>query len=131
MELPATLEERMRKLRLDEDSLEESFIRGTGPGGQKINKTASTVQLRHLPSGIEVHCQAERSQTLNRIRAREILCEKLEESARKKSLARKKVRAKNRFLSRKPSKAAKERKKRKKSARSDKKNLRRRPPSDG
>lgn len=131
MELPAPLESRMRKLRLDEDSLEESFIRGTGPGGQKINKTASTVQLRHPASGIEVHCQAERSQTLNRIRAREILCEKIEEAARTKSLARKKVRAKKRFLSRKPSKASRERKKRAKSARSEKKNFRRRPASDG
>lgn len=63
-----------------EDEIEESFIKGgRGPGGQKINKTNSKVQLRHLPSGIAVTCQATRSQELNRKRAREILALKLDE----------------------------------------------------
>ncbi len=130
MEIPDSLEERMRKLRVREDDLEEKFIRGTGPGGQKINKTSSTVQLIHLPSGVEIHCQEERSQSLNRIKAREILCDRLEEAARKKSLARKRARAKKRYLKRKPSKAAKEKKKRQKTARSDKKKMRRSPKID-
>jgi len=41
-------------------------VRGTGPGGQKINKTSSTVWLRHRSTGIEVRCQRERSQSVNR-----------------------------------------------------------------
>jgi protein subunit release factor B len=72
------LRERMQRLRLHEDDLEESFIRGTGAGGQKINKTSSTVVLRHAPTGIEVRCQKERSQSQNRLLARLELCERLE-----------------------------------------------------
>jgi len=72
------LRTRMQKLRLREEDLEESFIRGSGAGGQKINKTSSTVVLRHLPSGIEVRCQRERSQSQNRLIARQELCERLE-----------------------------------------------------
>lgn len=74
----STLRTRMQKLRLREEDLEESFIRGSGAGGQKINKTSSTVVLRHLPSGIEVRCQRERSQSQNRLLARHELCERLE-----------------------------------------------------
>lgn len=72
------LQKRMKKLRLREEDLEEDFIRGSGPGGQKINKTSSTVVLRHVPSGIEVRCQRERSQVMNRHWARVELCERLE-----------------------------------------------------
>lgn len=68
---------RMRSLRIREEDLEETFIRGTGAGGQKINKTSSTVVLRHVPTGIEVRCQRERSQSQNRILAREELCERI------------------------------------------------------
>lgn len=63
-----------------EDELDEKFLKGgRGPGGQKINKTNSKVQLTHLPTGIVVTCQYSRSQELNRKRAREILALKLEE----------------------------------------------------
>lgn len=71
------LNARMRSLRIREEDLEETFIRGTGAGGQKINKTSSTVVLRHIPTGIEVRCQRERSQSQNRILAREELCERI------------------------------------------------------
>jgi len=57
-------------------------VRGTGPGGQKINKTSSTVWLRHGPTGLEVRCQQERSQAANRAQAWEELCAKLETRAR-------------------------------------------------
>lgn len=127
MVIPASLETRLRKLGIDEESLEERFIRGTGAGGQKINKTSSTVQLIHLPTGIEIQCQESRSQTTNRLRAREILCEQLEERERRRSLARKRARAKKRYEKRRPSKAQKEKRRREKSARSDKKNMRRKP----
>jgi protein subunit release factor B len=51
------------------EDVEERFVRGTGAGGQKINKTSSTVWLRHGPTGLEVRCQAERSQAANREQA--------------------------------------------------------------
>ncbi|MCJ1418242.1 hypothetical protein MMC32_004589 [Xylographa parallela] len=61
-----------------EDTLTEAFLRGSGPGGQKINKTSSAVQLKHLPTGIVVKSQATRSQSQNRKIARTMLAQKLE-----------------------------------------------------
>ncbi|KAI0884473.1 RF-1 domain-containing protein [Annulohypoxylon maeteangense] len=61
-----------------EEEIEESFLKGSGPGGQKINKTNSAVQLKHLPSGIVVKCQATRSRSQNRTIARRLLAEKLD-----------------------------------------------------
>lgn len=55
----------------------ERFVRGSGPGGQKINKTSSTVHLCHEPTGVEVRVQRERSQSANRELAWAELCEKL------------------------------------------------------
>ena len=66
----------MKELGIYENDLLEKFITGSGCGGQKINKTASCVYLKHEPSGIEVKCQQERSQELNRYHARVRLCEK-------------------------------------------------------
>jgi len=68
---------RMAALGLSESDLQEWFIRGGGPGGQKTNKTSSTVCLRHKPTGLEVRCAQERSQSLNRFLARRDLCDKL------------------------------------------------------
>jgi protein subunit release factor B len=82
MALPHQIDRRLAALGVRPDEVDERFIRGGGPGGQKINKTSSTVVLRHRPTGIEVRCQAERSQTANRERAWELLCEKLEERVR-------------------------------------------------
>ena len=79
------LRERMARLGLRETDLEENFIKGSGAGGQKINKTASCVWLRHRPSGIEVKCQRERSQALNRFFARRLLCDEWE--ARQRGVA--------------------------------------------
>ena len=73
------LHERMTVLGIREADLTESFIRGSGSGGQKINKTSSCVQLRHAPSGIEIKCQSSRLQASNRFFARRDLCDKLEE----------------------------------------------------
>lgn len=63
---------------LDEEDIVETFVRGSGPGGQKINKTASCVMLRHVPSGIVIRCQESRSQHRNRELARRILRERLD-----------------------------------------------------
>ena len=70
--------ERMEKLGITRDDLDESFVRGSGNGGQKINKTSSTVRLKHEPSGLDVRCQDGRSLAANRYNARVLLCEKLE-----------------------------------------------------
>lgn len=72
------LVERMARIGMQESDLDEQFIRGSGAGGQKINKTSSCVLLTHRPTGLQVRCQRERSQALNRFLARRILCEKLE-----------------------------------------------------
>lgn len=72
------LDKRMKKLNIRMEDLVEKFVLGSGPGGQKVNKTASTVYLKHLPSGIEVKCGKDRSQEINRFLARRQLCELLE-----------------------------------------------------
>ncbi len=77
-EKAAELLERMKACGLLEEDLEESFVRGSGPGGQKINRTASCVALRHRPTGLAVKIQQARSQALNRFYARRRLCELLE-----------------------------------------------------
>lgn len=61
---------------------EERFVLGSGPGGQKINKTSSTVQLSHRPSGVEIRMQRERSQARNRELAWAELATRLEEKRR-------------------------------------------------
>jgi len=72
------LAERMARCGLREEDLKESFVRSSGPGGQKVNRTSTCVQLVHGPSGLEVKMQQERSQGLNRFFARRRLCELLE-----------------------------------------------------
>ncbi|KAJ1982002.1 hypothetical protein H4R34_001863 [Dimargaris verticillata] len=62
-----------------EDDLEERFIKGSGNGGQKINKTSSRVQLRHKPTDIMIECQETRSRSQNRKIARQRLRDKLDE----------------------------------------------------
>lgn len=73
-----SLQERMEKLGMKEEDLRETFIRSSGPGGQKVNKTSSCVYLVHLPTGLSVKCQQERSQTLNRFLARRLLLDRIE-----------------------------------------------------
>ena len=71
---------RMKLLLIDESDLIEKFIVGSGRGGQKLHKTASTVYLKHIPSGIEIKCQESRSRDDNRYFARVRLCDKLHHS---------------------------------------------------
>jgi len=78
------LSSRMLRLGIKEADIIEGFTRSRGPGGQKVNKTSSCVYLKHLPTGIEVKCQKERSQALNRYVARKILVNKIESSIFKK-----------------------------------------------
>lgn len=64
---------------IKEDEIEEKFIKGGGPGGQKINKSNIKVQITHKPTGLVVNSQDLRSQEKNRAKAREILALRLEQ----------------------------------------------------
>jgi protein subunit release factor B len=75
-----SLRELMERLGVREEDIEEKFIRSQGPGGMNVNKVSTCVYLRHLPTGIEVKCQQERSQAQNRFLARRILLSKIESS---------------------------------------------------
>lgn len=70
---------KMKELGIREDDVVEKFVRSRGKGGQNVNKRATCVYLKHIPTGIEVKCQKERSQSLNRFLARRLLVEKIEE----------------------------------------------------
>lgn len=68
---------RMEELGVSETEISESFIRSSGCGGQHVNKTSTAVHLLHLPTGVEVKCMQERSQSLNRFLARRELLDKI------------------------------------------------------
>jgi len=72
------LEKLMLRLGVRQEDIVEKFIRSQGPGGQNVNKVSTCVYLRHIPTGIEVKCQEERSQALNRYLARRMLLKKIE-----------------------------------------------------
>jgi len=121
------LKAKMASLGVKEADLEEKFIRSSGKGGQKVNKTSSCVYLKHRPTGIEVKCQKGRSQALNRFLARRILINKIESlKLGRESEERRKI-EKIRRQKRKRSKRAKEKMLRYKKMRSEKKKLRRPP----
>jgi len=70
--------EKMEELGIREEDMEERFVRSSGKGGQHVNKTSTCVYLKHLPTGIEVKCMRERSQSINRFLARRELVERIE-----------------------------------------------------
>jgi len=105
--LPEHLSLRMKRLGLQERDLVERFIRGSGPGGQKINKTSSCVQLRHLPTGIEIKCQQSRSLLANRVKARDLICDLVEQRELKRQARRRFEAEKRRRQKRQPSKRKK------------------------
>ncbi|MFB3885804.1 MAG: peptide chain release factor-like protein [Thermodesulfobacteriota bacterium] len=72
------LSERMEALHIHEKDIEERFIRSSGSGGQKVNKTSTCVYLKHVPTGIEVKWMKERTQSLNRFLARRELVRRIE-----------------------------------------------------
>lgn len=102
------LKERMSRLGIKEQDFRESFVRASGPGGQKVNKTSSCVFLRHLPTGLSVKCQRERSRALNRFLARRRLLDKIERLKQGKISEEEQRRTKIRRQKRKRSKRAKE-----------------------
>lgn len=120
----------MQKLGISEKDIVEKFSRAGGKGGQHLNKTSTCVQVKHIPTGIEVKCQRERSQFLNRFIARRILTEKIEQLLLgKKSREQQRI-EKIRRQKRKRSKRAKEKTLRYKHIQSEKKQNRQKINSD-
>ena len=125
--IPEELHRRMIRLRVNEGDLVERFIRGSGPGGQKINKTSSCVQIKHIVSGIEVKCQKSRSLMANRITARSMICSIIEEKEAKKRNSRRAAREKERRRNRQPSRRQKRLNVENKRKQGEKKRMRSRP----
>ena len=99
---------RMQELCVSDNDFEESFVRSSGPGGQKVNKTSSCVYLVHIPTGLSCKCQRERSQSLNRYLARKLLLDKIERLQKGFIAKEKETLEKIRRQKRKRSKRAKE-----------------------
>ena len=119
------LKAKMDSLGIRESDIEEMFIRSSKKGGQKVNKTSACVYLKHKPTGIEVKCQRERYQVLNRFLARRILTNKIESLVLgRESEERRKI-EKIRRQKRRRSARAKEKMLKDKKMRSEKKDLRR------
>jgi peptide chain release factor len=124
LEKEQALRERMQKLGIRDEDLVEKFVRSGGHGGQNVNKVATCVYLKHIPSGIEVKCQKERSQALNRFLARRLLADKLENQILGEQSAEQQRIEKIRRQKRKRSKRAKEKMLANKRAQSEKKQAR-------
>ena len=117
----------MEEASVFEDDLEESFILGSGPGGQKTNKTSSVVRLAHEPSGVAVRVGESRSREENRWLARRMLAETILEREHKRKSAARQAREKIRRQKRRRSRKQKQKMLDAKHARSEIKALRRRP----
>jgi protein subunit release factor B len=129
-EKQSTLARRMAALGVREADLREHFVRSSGHGGQNVNKVATCAVLVHLPTRLQVRCQATRYQAMNRFLARQLLCDKLEAQRRARAAEAQARRARIRFQKRKRSRATKERMLANKAHRSRIKSLRRRPAAD-
>ena len=115
---------KMVKLGIREGDLVEKFIRSSGKGGQKVNKASTCVYLKHIPTGVEVKCQQERSQVLNRFLARRILTNKIETLILGRQSEERKRIEKIRRQKRKRSRRAKEKMLEAKRKRAEKKKMR-------
>ena len=115
----------MEREGVSESDIEERFVLGSGRGGQKLNKTASCVQLLHRPSGTTIKVQRTRSRELNRYYARKELCERLEEARLGRLSRRRQAIEKVRRQKRRRSRRQKERMLELKHRQSEKKTLRR------
>jgi protein subunit release factor B len=126
----AALEQSMASLGIREEDLLEKFVRGSGSGGQKINKTSNCVFLKHLPTGVCIKCQIDRSREMNRFLARRELCDQLDAIRQGKAIAKTQAIEKLRRQKRPRSQRSKQRSVADKRALSQKKSLRRSPGND-
>ena len=126
----AALEQSMASLGIREEDLLEKFVRGSGSGGQKINKTSNCVFLKHLPTGVCIKCQIDRSREMNRFLARRELCDQLDAIRQGKAIAKTQAIEKLRRQKRPRSQRSKQRSVADKRALSQKKSLRRSPCND-
>jgi peptide chain release factor len=126
-EKSSALEQRMASLGIDPADLLEKFVRGSGAGGQKINKTSNCVFLKHLPTGIAIKCQMERSREMNRFLARRELCDQIDAIANGKESAKSQAIEKLRRQKRQRSRRSKQRSVADKRKLSEKKALRKSP----
>lgn len=124
MDKEELLRQKMSRLGIREEDIAESFIRARGPGGQNVNKASTCVYLKHIPTGIEVKCQKERTQALNRYLARKLLLDKIEALALGRRLEERQSLEKLRRQNRRRSKEAKLRMLEAKRKRARKKSLR-------
>ncbi len=124
------LAQRLAVLGIKETDLLEKFVRGSGAGGQKINKTSNCVFLKHLPSGVCIKCQMDRSREMNRFLARRELCEQLEAIREGTAVAKTQAIEKMRRQKRPRSRNSKNRSVADKRLLSQKKSMRRAPSSD-
>lgn len=123
--------DRMARLGVVESDLRETFVRSSGPGGQKVNKTSTCVQLVHVPTGMTVKCQRERSQAMNRFLARRLLLDRIERLQKGVVEAERERVEKIRRQKRKRSKRAREKMLEAKRRQSEKKGLRAKIPRNG
>jgi protein subunit release factor B len=118
------LEQRLARLGIRDEDLEESFVHSGGKGGQNVNKVATCVVLVHRPTRIAVKCQRERTQGANRLIARQMLADKIEELRLGAASRRQQEAEKVRRQKRRRSRRSKQRMLNDKHAVSDKKALR-------
>jgi len=124
LEKQKALDKKMSELGVKDEDVTEKFIRSGGAGGQNVNKVSTCVYLKHLPTGIEVKCQKERSQSLNRYAARKLLLQKIETAILGELSEERRRIEKIRRQKRKRSKRAKEKMLERKRKRSEIKKLR-------
>jgi peptide chain release factor len=129
-EKTTALNQRMAALGIRDVDLLEKFVRGSGAGGQKINKTSNCVFLKHLPTGVCIKCQLDRSREMNRFLARRELCDQFDAIREGRAVAKTQAVEKMRRTNRPRSRNSKNRSVADKRQLSKKKTMRRSPAGD-